>query len=182
MTSLLDRSDGSDRSPPHKAMARPSVIRSTTGKPFNLSASCSESKLKTKECDLDTSDDCSLAELDIDLNEEDLDSIQSLCISFLVEEAPYMEEKKVLFFNTWGKVNLGEEVMLSYISFAENRTNIPKTWLGMSGRQFRLVLLCSCFFPFCELFLSAISKSKFFGLHNSESIHIHKLYQTAQSK
>ena len=115
------------------------MIRSTTGKPFNLSASSSESKLKTKECDLDTSDDFSLAELDLDLNEEEFDSIKSLCMSFLVEEAPYMEEMKVLFFNTWGKVNLGEEVMLSYISFAKNRTNIPKTWLGMSGRQFRLV-------------------------------------------
>ena len=115
------------------------MIRSTTGKPFNLSASCSETKLKTKECDLGTSDDFSLAELDLDLNEEEFDSIKSLCMSFLVEEAPYMEEMKVLFFNTWGKVNLGEEVMLSYISFAKNRTNIPKTWLGMSGRQFRLV-------------------------------------------
>jgi len=133
----FNRCDGLDRSPPNKGLARASVIRSTTGKPFNLSASSSESKLKTKECDLGTSDDFSLAELDLDLNEEEFDSIKSLCMSFLVEEAPYMEEMKVLFFNTWGKVNLGEEVMLSYISFAKNRTNIPKTWLGMSGRQFR---------------------------------------------
>ena len=119
-------------------MARPTVIRSTTGKAFNLSASCFESNPTTKDCTLDTSDDCSLSSLDLELNDEDFDSIQSLCMSFLVEEAPYMEEKKVLFFNAWGKVNLGEEVMQSYISFAKNRTILPKTWLGMSGRQFRL--------------------------------------------
>jgi len=132
----FNRSDGSDRSP-NKGMARPTVIRSTTGKAFNLSASCFESNPTTKDCTLDTSDDCSLSSLDLELNDEDFDSIQSLCMSFLVEEAPYMEEKKVLFFNAWGKVNLGEEVMQSYISFAKNRTNLPKTWLGMSGRQFR---------------------------------------------
>ena len=134
-----DRCDGSDRSPPSKAMARPSVIRSTPGKTLNLSA----------ECGLDTSDDCSLSDFDLELNEEDFDRIQSLCMSFVVEEAPYMEEKKVLFFNTWGKVNLGEEIMQSYISFAENRRNLPKAWLGMSGRQFRLVLPVYCFFHFC---------------------------------
>ena len=100
-------------------------------------ASLESSKPKTTECDLDTSDDCSLSDLDLELNDEDFEDIQSLCMSFLAEEAPYMEEKKVLFFNTWGKVNLGEDIMQSYISFAKNRTNLPKTWLGMSGRQFR---------------------------------------------
>ena len=119
-------------------MARPSVIQSTGGKAFNLSALCCDScKTKTKECGLESNDDCSLSDFDVELKDEDFDSIQSLCINFLVEEAPYMEEKKVLFFNTWGKVNLGEEVMKSYINFAKNRTNLPKTWLGMSGRQFR---------------------------------------------
>ena len=96
-------------------------------------------KPKTTECDLDTSDDCSLSDLDLELNEEDFEDIQSLCMSFLAEEdtSCHVMEKKVLFFNTWGKVNLGEDIMQSYISFAKNRTNLPKTWLGMSGRQFR---------------------------------------------
>jgi len=105
-----------------------------------LSDSSFESgKPKTTECDLDTSDDCSLSDLDLELNEEDFEDIQSLCMSFLAEEdtSCHVMEKKVLFFNTWGKVNLGEDIMQSYISFAKNRTNLPKTWLGMSGRQFR---------------------------------------------
>ena len=110
-------------------------------------------KPKTTECDLDTSDDCSLSDLDLELKEEDFEDIQSLCMSFLAEEAPYMEEKKVLFFNTWGKVNLGEDIMQSYISFAKNRTNLPKAWLGMSGRQFRF---------FSQLFLSPICNSQLF--------------------
>ena len=145
-------------------MARPTVIRSTTGKAINLSASCFESNTKTKDYDLDTSDDCSLSGLDLELNDEDFDSIKSLCMSFLVEEAPYMEEKKVLFFNAWGKVNLGQDIMQSYINFAKNRTNLPKTWLGMSGRQFRLASPFYCFLPFCELFLSPISNSKDFWI------------------
>ena len=150
--SLSDRCDGSDRSPPSKAMARPSVIKSTTGKTLNLSASSFESSKPKSACDLYTSDDCSLSDFDLELNDDDFDSIQSLCMNFLVEEAPYMEEKVVLFFNTWGKVNLGEDIMRSYISFSKNRTAIPKAFLGMTGRQFRLVL------PF---FLSSISNIRF---------------------
>ena len=154
-------------------MARPTVIRSTTGKAINLSASCLESKPKKKDYDLDTSDDCSLSGLDLELNDEDFDSIKSLCMSFLVEEAPYMEEKKVLFFNAWGKVNLGEQVMQSYISFAKNRTNLPKTWLGMSGRQFRLALPFYCFLPFCVNFsFLQCPIANIFGLHNWASLEL----------
>ena len=73
----------------------------------------------------------------MEIADKEFASIHSLCVSVLMEEAPYMEEKKVLFFNTWGKVNLGERLMESYIMFAKNRRNLPKTWLGMTGRQFR---------------------------------------------
>ena len=115
-------------------MVRPSVIKSTGGKSFTLSTSRFESEPETKDCDLAEGDHF---DLDVEIADKEFASIHSLCVSVLMEEAPYMEEKKVLFFNTWGKVNLGEHLMESYIMFAKNRRNLPKTWLGMTGRQFR---------------------------------------------
>ena len=93
-----------------------------------------ESEPETKDRDLAEGDHF---DLDVETADKEFASIHSLCVSVLMEEAPYMEEKKVLFFNTWGKVNLGEQVMESYIMFAKNRRNLPKTWLGMTGRQSR---------------------------------------------
>ena len=134
MKFVADRCGGPERSSVENTMVRPSVIKSTGGKPFTLSTSRFESEPETKDCNLAEGDHF---DLDVEIADKEFASIHSLCVSVLMEEAPYMEEKKVLFFNTWGKVNLGEQLMESYIMFAKNRRNLPKTWLGMTGRQFR---------------------------------------------
>merc|ERR1719445_3053580 len=96
-------------------MVRPSVIKSTGGKSFTLSTSRFESEPETKDCDNAEGDHF---DLDVEIADKEFASIHSLCVSVLMEEAPFMEEKKVLFFNTWGKVNLGEQLRERYMSAA----------------------------------------------------------------
>ena len=36
---------------------------------------------------------------------KDLKDIQTICMSFLAEEPPFMQEKQQLFYNAWYEVN-----------------------------------------------------------------------------
>ena len=37
---------------------------------------------------------------------KDLKDIQTICMSFLAEEPPFMQEKQQLFYNAWYEVNI----------------------------------------------------------------------------
>ena len=83
----------------------------------------------------------------------DLKDIQTICMSFLAEAPPFMQEKKELFYNAWYqvgtnktmniqlllmlKVNMGEECMGHFINYVKKRSSLPLSFFVMSGKQYR---------------------------------------------
>ena len=71
------------------------------------------------------------------LNEVYLAEIQSICITFWSEQAHFVKEMKVQFFKSWSEVNIGEQMMRSYITFATERRQPPMEWLQRTVLQSR---------------------------------------------
>ena len=83
----------------------------------------------------------------------DLKDIQTICMSFLAEAPPFMQEKRELFYNAWYqvgtnktmniqlllmlKVNMGEECMGHFINYVKKRSSLPLSFFVMSGKQYR---------------------------------------------
>ena len=88
----------------------------------------------------------------------DLKDIQTICMSFLAEAPPFMQEKRELFYNAWYqvgttkqgifnyytnvkltmlKVNMGEECMSHFINYVKKRSSLPLSFFVMSGKQYR---------------------------------------------
>jgi hypothetical protein len=82
-----------------------------------------------------------LSDISDSINIQDLPDIQELCINYLIEDVPYMEQKRKMFYKTWRESNIGENLMQSYIDFSKNRVSLPRRWLEMAGKQLRQVLL-----------------------------------------
>jgi len=80
------------------------------------------------------------------LNEVYLAEIQPICITFWSEQAHFVKEMKVQFFKSWSEVNIGEQMMRSYITFATERRQPPMEWLQrrvLQSRQQYLGSVCS---------------------------------------
>ena len=91
---------------------------------------------------VDHSDSMDLEDISLLIELEDIDrsviqNIQALCISYLMEEAPYMEIGRTAFFNAWRGINMGDSVMHAYIEFAKTRINVPMCWMRLVGKQMR---------------------------------------------
>jgi len=67
----------------------------------------------------------------------DLKDIQTICMSFLAEAPPFMQEKRELFYNAWYQVNMGEECMGHFINYVKKRSSLPLSFFVMSGKQYR---------------------------------------------
>ena len=83
----------------------------------------------------------------------DLKDIQTICMIFLAEAPPFMQEKRELFYNAWYqvgtnktmniqlllmlKVNMGEECMGHFINYVKKRSSLPLSFFVMSGKQYR---------------------------------------------
>jgi len=67
----------------------------------------------------------------------DLKDIQTICMSFLAEAPPFMQEKRELFYNAWYQVNMGEECMSHFINYVKKRSSLPLSFFVMSGKQYR---------------------------------------------
>jgi len=68
---------------------------------------------------------------------KDLKDIQTICMSFLAEEPPFMQEKQQLFYNAWYEVNMGETCMSHFINFVKHRSSLPLSFFVMSAKQYR---------------------------------------------
>jgi len=68
---------------------------------------------------------------------KDLKDIQTICMSFLAEEPPFMQEKQQLFYNAWYEVNMGEVCMSHFINFVKGRSSLPLSFFVMTGKQYR---------------------------------------------
>ena len=49
-----------------------------------------------------------------------LEEINTICMTYLIEEAPFMNHMKDVFFNSWREINFGESIMPHYIAFAKD--------------------------------------------------------------
>jgi len=67
----------------------------------------------------------------------DLKDIQTICMSFLAEAPPFMQEKREVFYNAWYQVNMGEECMGYFINYVKKRSSLPLSFFVMSGKQYR---------------------------------------------
>ena len=72
-----------------------------------------------------------------DLNMTEIQDIRALCFTYLMEEAPYMETQRTSFFNAWHTINLGDNVMKTYIEFSKTRLGVPASWMQFTGKLFR---------------------------------------------
>ena len=66
-----------------------------------------------------------------------LQSIPSSSITRLLEEVPYMEERLTSFFNSYHSINIGEQNMRHFISFARQGIQPPRSFVHDTSRQFR---------------------------------------------
>ena len=61
--------------------------------------------------------------------------IQSICLTYLIEEAPYMDDIRNSFYQAWHNINLGQTVMQSYIDFSKYKNGLPLGYLQMCSKQ-----------------------------------------------
>ena len=61
--------------------------------------------------------------------------IRDICLTYLAEEVPYMEERKSVFLNAWYEINIGESLVTKWIAFARNWTPLPPHFHRMTHGQ-----------------------------------------------
>ena len=61
--------------------------------------------------------------------------IRDICLTYLAEEVPYMEERKSVFLNAWYEINIGESLVTKWIAFARDRTPLPPHFHRMTHGQ-----------------------------------------------
>ena len=57
--------------------------------------------------------------------------IQSICLTYLIEEAPYMDDIRNSFYQAWQQINLGQTVMQSYIAFSKYKNSFSLGYLQL---------------------------------------------------
>jgi hypothetical protein len=95
-----------------------------------------------QDCSIETADiNDNLSDISDSIRIPDLPDFKELCIIYLIEDVPYMEVKRKVFYKAWRERSLGETLMQSFIDFSKDRVNVPLKFLDMWGKQFRQVLL-----------------------------------------
>ena len=72
---------------------------------------------------------------DLDLQMEGHSDIQTICLTYLTKDIPYMDEMKRVFVNAWYEINIGEELVANWITFARDRVPLPRHFHAMAQGQ-----------------------------------------------
>ena len=72
---------------------------------------------------------------DLDLRLEGHSDIQAICLTYLAEDVPYMEERKNVFVNAWYEINMGEKLVANWIAFARDNVPLPRDFHVMAHNQ-----------------------------------------------
>ena len=72
---------------------------------------------------------------DLDLQLEGNSDIQAICLTYLAEDVPYMEERKNVFVNAWYEINMGEKLVANWIAFARDNVPLPRDFHVMAHNQ-----------------------------------------------
>ena len=72
-----------------------------------------------------------------DINVKEYPDLKALCLTYLMEDAPNMKETQRTFYDAWYKINIGEQVLGSFINFLKTQGPLPTTFMLMSGLQYR---------------------------------------------
>ena len=72
---------------------------------------------------------------DLDLQLEGHSDIQAICLTYLAEDVPYMEERKNVFVNAWYEINMGEKLVANWIAFARDNVPLPRDFHVMAHNQ-----------------------------------------------
>ena len=117
---------------PETTVRKSTIVEASKLSPYKLSAAQG----------FDTSDSLDIEDISLLIELEDIDrsviqDIQALCVSYLMEEAPYMKLGTTAFFNAWRGINMGDSLMQAYIEFAKTRRNVPMCWMKLIGKQMR---------------------------------------------
>ena len=72
-----------------------------------------------------------------DLKLEGHSDIQDICLTYLAEDVPYMEEKKSVFLNAWYEINIGEKLVGNWIAFARDGIALPRNFHVMTQGQLK---------------------------------------------
>ena len=83
-------------------IVNPSTSSSSSYDLVKVNTDKSENEEKEKE---EEDEGLLLPEME-NIDMKDLKDIQTICMSFLAEEPPFMQEKQQLFYNAWYEVNI----------------------------------------------------------------------------
>ena len=83
--------------------------------------------------------DDELPEVNVDeINVREYPDLKALCMTYLTEDtAPSMKQIQETFYKAWYKINIGEQVLGSFINFLKTPGPLPTTFMMMSGLQYR---------------------------------------------
>ena len=72
---------------------------------------------------------------DLDLRLEGHSDIQAICLTYLAEDVPYMEERKNVFVKAWNEINMGEKLVANWIAFARDGVPLTRDFQDMANGQ-----------------------------------------------
>ena len=73
-----------------------------------------------------------------EINVREYPDLKALCMTYLIEDtAPSMKQIQETFYKAWYKINIGEQVLGSFINFLKTQGPLPTTFMVMSGLQYR---------------------------------------------
>ena len=73
-----------------------------------------------------------------EINVREYPDLKALCMTYLTEDtAPSMKQIQETFYKAWYKINIGEQVLGSFINFLKTPGPLPTTFMMMSGLQYR---------------------------------------------
>merc|ERR1719237_1265698 len=82
---------------------------------------------------------------DLNLQLEGPSDIQAICLTYLAEDVPYMEERKRVFMNAWYEINIGENLVANWIAFARDGLPLPRDFHAMAhGQLSERYINCTC--------------------------------------
>ena len=89
---------------------------------------------------LDSSDILDITDCEFEeINMLGFEEINTICMTYLIEEAPFMSDIRDLFFNSWREINFGESIMSHYLAFAKgNGVLSPHYWYWGQMNDFLL--------------------------------------------
>ena len=76
-----------------------------------------------------------LQDLDLQLGQPGHTNIQAICLTYLAEDVPYMEERKNVFVKAWYEINMGEKLVANWIAFARDNVPLSRDFHMMAHNQ-----------------------------------------------